>query len=370
MNQNPICLISIVNCVYFYEQVKYKKHKKKTSGDKKKIIDLHHKAGLSRDSLMQHVAMIPTSRSTLSVCSAPAVINGHSTSNRDPQVQGYSTDDDTASEVGSSMSHSWRPKLSHQLCPDFNRLISELIDCEKSLNIVNYKFPLNHVNDEGNKNNTSKVLCDLGDNIVCQLVQWMRHLPFYAEIPLPLHTKLLTKRWHEILLLTMAVHQPSPESTNKVANRRKPGIISSARHLNSAGESMSSDSAGTSSSTPDDLTSSGECSNENSNGSMEEMHSKNDEKSSFKREEANDAIFGGTKTHYLDFSSQFDKNMEILHTYMTRNLHRNITLRQMTKEVGVMMEKVTFLIRRFQELKPSKEEYVCLKIILLLNHGN
>ena len=100
------------------------------------------------------------------------------------------------------------------------------------------------------------------------------------------------------------------------------------------------------------------------------MHSKNDEKNSFKREEANDAIFGVTKTHYLDFSSQFDKNMEILHTYMTRNLHRNITLRQMTKEVGVMMEKVTFLIRRFQELKPSKEEYVCLKIILLLNHGN
>ena len=314
--------------------------------------------------------MIPTSRSTLSVCSAPAVINGHSTSNRDPQVQGYSTDDDAASEVSSRMSHSWRPKLS-QLCPDFNRLISELIECEKSLNIVNYKFPLNHVNDEGNRNNTSKVLCDLGDNIVCQLVQWMRHLPFYAEIPLPLHTKLLTKRWHEILLLTMAVHQPSPDSAlNKVANRRKSGLISSVRHLNSAGESMSSDSGCTSSSTPDDLTSSGECSNESSNGSMEETHSKNYDKNSFKREDTNNAVFAETKTHYLDFSSQFDKNMEILHTYMTRNLHRNITLRQMTKEVGVMMEKVTFLIRRFQELKPSKEEYVCLKIILLLNHGN
>ena len=151
MNQSTLCFISIVNRVPFYEQVKYKKHKKKTSGDKKKITDLRHKTGISKYSLMQHAAMIPTSRSTLSVCSAPAVINGHSTSNRDPQLQGYSTDDDATSEVSSRMSHSWRPKLSHQLCPDFTRLISELIECEKSLNIVNYKFPLNHVNDEGNR---------------------------------------------------------------------------------------------------------------------------------------------------------------------------------------------------------------------------
>ena len=353
-----------------HDQVKYKKHKKKALSDKKKSSDSHQKGNMTKYNLMQHVAMIPTSRSTLSVCSAPAVINGHSSSNRDPQVQGYSTDDDASSEVSSRMPHSWRTKLSHQLCPEFSRLISELIECEKSLNIVNYKFPLNHVNDEGNQTNTSKVLCDLGDNIVCQLVQWMRHLPFYTEIPLPLHTKLLTKRWHEILLLTMAVHQPSSDhAVSKVTSRRKPELFSPPRRLNSAGESMSSDSGGASSSAPDDLTSSGECSNENSNGSSEETNGNVHENIHFKRENDGEANIGETKSSCLDFSSQFDRNMEILHTYMTRNLHRNISLKQMTKEVGVMMEKVTFLIRRFHELKLSKEEYVCLKIILLLNHG-
>ena len=319
---------------------------------------------------MQQVAKIPNSRATLSVCSAPAVINGHSIT--DPQQYGYSTDDDISGDANSRiLSHPWKSKLNHQL--DCSPLILELIECEKSLNIVNYKFPLNHINDEGSHNNNSKVLCELGDNIVCQLVQWMRHLPFYADIPLPLHTKLLTKRWHEILLLIMVVHQPNYDpwySKNQVPNRRKPVIVSPSRDLNSAGESMNSDSGGNGSSTPDDLTSSGECSNENSNGMDDSLEAPEytDECDRSQRGQINGAEF--EKNINPAFSSQLDRNLNILHRYMNENLRRNITRVQMIKEVGVMMEKVTFLIRRFQELKLSKEEYVCLKIILLLNHGN
>ena len=328
---------------------------------------------------MQHVAMIPGNRNTLSVCSAPAVINGHSTINRELHLHGYSTDDDINSDTNSRMtSHPWKSKLNHQLGPDYSRLISELIECEKSVNIVNYKFPLNRINDQGNHNNTSKVLCELGDNIVCQLVQWMRHLPFYGDIPLPLHTKLLTKRWHEILLLTMAVHQPSSYdsagsktqpsydcawSKTQMPYRRKP-VIGSCRDLNSAGESMNSDSGGATSSAPDDLTSSGECSNENSNSADSmESHEVRGECDSPKCNQT------ARKNKFLDFSSHLNRNMDILHKYMTENLMRDITMTQMIKEVGVMMEKVTYLIRRFQQLKLSKDEYVCLKVILLLNHG-
>ncbi|GIY12518.1 hormone receptor 4 [Caerostris extrusa] len=45
-------------------------------------------------------------------------------------------------------------------------------------------------------------LCHIGDNIVFKLVQWTKRLPFYNELPVALHTQLLTHKWHEILVLT------------------------------------------------------------------------------------------------------------------------------------------------------------------------
>jgi len=45
-------------------------------------------------------------------------------------------------------------------------------------------------------------LCSIGDSIVYRLVQWTKRLPFYDELPVHVHTQLLTHKWHELLVLS------------------------------------------------------------------------------------------------------------------------------------------------------------------------
>ena len=61
---------------------------------------------------------------------------------------------------------------------------------------------LDHSNSE-----LSDKLCRIGDRIVFKLVQWTRRLPFYTEIPVEIHTRLLTNKWHELLVLTTSAFQ-------------------------------------------------------------------------------------------------------------------------------------------------------------------
>lgn len=60
----------------------------------------------------------------------------------------------------------------------------------------------------------SDKLCEMGDSIVYRLVQWTKRLPFYAELPVEVHTRVLTHKWHELLVLTTsawhAMHSPAP----------------------------------------------------------------------------------------------------------------------------------------------------------------
>ncbi|GAB6022536.1 Ligand-binding domain of nuclear hormone receptor, variant 2 [Chamberlinius hualienensis] len=53
----------------------------------------------------------------------------------------------------------------------------------------------------------SEKLCQIGDNIVYKLVQWTKRLPFYNQLPVAVHTKLLTHKWHELLILTTSAYQ-------------------------------------------------------------------------------------------------------------------------------------------------------------------
>ena len=53
----------------------------------------------------------------------------------------------------------------------------------------------------------SDKLCRIGDRIVFKLVHWTRKLPFYTEIPVEIHTRLLTNKWHELLVLTTSAYQ-------------------------------------------------------------------------------------------------------------------------------------------------------------------
>ena len=58
-----------------------------------------------------------------------------------------------------------------------------------------------------NSSDLSDKLCRIGDRIVLKLVEWTRRLPFYEEIPVELHTRLLTNKWHELLVLTTSAYQ-------------------------------------------------------------------------------------------------------------------------------------------------------------------
>jgi len=50
-------------------------------------------------------------------------------------------------------------------------------------------------------------LCKIGDSIVHKLVEWVTRLPFYHQLPKEVHTRLLTHKWHELLVLTTSAYQ-------------------------------------------------------------------------------------------------------------------------------------------------------------------
>ncbi|ETN70451.1 hypothetical protein NECAME_14749 [Necator americanus] len=49
----------------------------------------------------------------------------------------------------------------------------------------------------------------VGDEIVEQLVEWTKMLPFYAELPVEVHTHLLTQRWAQLVLLSACFYSCS-----------------------------------------------------------------------------------------------------------------------------------------------------------------
>ena len=58
-----------------------------------------------------------------------------------------------------------------------------------------------------NSSDLEDKLCKIGDSIVHKLVEWVTRLPFYHQLPKEVHTKLLTHKWHELLVLTTSAYQ-------------------------------------------------------------------------------------------------------------------------------------------------------------------
>jgi nuclear receptor subfamily 6 group A len=90
-------------------------------------------------------------------------------------------------------------------------MITHLVQCDNFHDIAalqNWEELLEARGDLSDK------LCQMGDSIVYRLVQWTKRLPFYAEIPVEVHTRVLTHKWHELLVLTtsawQAMHTPGP----------------------------------------------------------------------------------------------------------------------------------------------------------------
>merc|ERR1719361_1090623 len=96
-------------------------------------------------------------------------------------------------------------KIKKEKYDECSRLIQELIDCDDFEDIST----LRDVGDllDQSTSELSDKLCRIGDRIVFKLVHWTRKLPFYNEIPVEIHTRLLTNKWHELLVLTTSAYQ-------------------------------------------------------------------------------------------------------------------------------------------------------------------
>ncbi|XP_022242285.1 ecdysone receptor-like isoform X2 [Limulus polyphemus] len=136
------------------------------------------------------------------------------------------------------------------------------------------------------KSELSEKLCQIGDNIVFKLVQWTTRLPFYSELPVTVHTQLLTHKWHEILVLTTCAYQ---------------------------------------------------------------------------------AIHGPIKGSEASLEQDIAAGLCRLQTCLAAMMGRPITLDQLRSEAGPLVEHLTQLSSAFRRMRLCIEEYVCLKVIIMLN---
>ncbi|KAE9555577.1 hypothetical protein FO519_001248 [Halicephalobus sp. NKZ332] len=83
-------------------------------------------------------------------------------------------------------------------------LIQELIEVDRLEQLLN----LRGLQIRGGRPDQEKTaaaslrLSKIGDEIVEQLVEWTKVLPFYNELPVEVHTHLLTQRWSELVLIS------------------------------------------------------------------------------------------------------------------------------------------------------------------------
>uniref|UniRef100_A0A182PMS3 Hormone receptor 4 n=1 Tax=Anopheles epiroticus TaxID=199890 RepID=A0A182PMS3_9DIPT len=178
-------------------------------------------------------------------------------------------------------------------------MIHTLIDCDAMEDIATLPHFSEFLAD---KSEIGDKLCNIGDSIVHKLVSWTRKLPFYTDIPVEIHTKLLTDKWHEILVLTTAAYQAMHGKKN----------ISTAQ---------------------------------TQSGGMVLAPDKNDP----------------------EFTEEITCHLHTLQSCLTTLMGHPITIEQLKIDVGQMVEKMTQITIMFRRIKLKMEEYVCLKVYILLN---
>ncbi|XP_066251404.1 hormone receptor 4 [Euwallacea similis] len=173
-------------------------------------------------------------------------------------------------------------------------MIKTLIDCDEFQDIAtlrNLDELLDHNTD------LSEKLCNIGDSIVYKLVQWTKRLPFYLELPVEVHTRLLTHKWHELLVLTTSAYQAIQKAASEQQVQMATTIIEP------------------------------------------------------------------------DFNQEVETNLCTLQNCLTSMMGREITMEQLRQDVGLMIEKITHVTLMFRQIKLTMEEYVCLKVITMLNQA-
>ena len=164
----------------------------------------------------------------------------------------------------------------------------------------------------------SDKLCRIGDKIVFKLVQWTRRLPFYAEIPVDIHTRLLTNKWHELLVLTTSAYQA-------IYGNTRMGTTTS-------------------------------------DGNTAEPHQEVSIQTSVS--DCSEDCRGKPMHDYVVL--QVATNLVTLQTCLTSMMGRPITMDQLRQDVGTMVEKITKVITTFRNFRLSMQEYVCLKVVAML----
>ncbi|KAI1724298.1 zinc finger, c4 type (two domains) domain-containing protein [Ditylenchus destructor] len=88
--------------------------------------------------------------------------------------------------------------------PVRKNLIQKLIEIDQLDGLINLRgLKLRNVDQTSTENLTAaQRLSHIGDEIVEHLVEWTKMLPFYNELPVEIHTHLLTQRWAELVLLS------------------------------------------------------------------------------------------------------------------------------------------------------------------------
>ncbi|VDM74277.1 unnamed protein product [Strongylus vulgaris] len=90
-------------------------------------------------------------------------------------------------------------------------LIQELIEIDQIEKLIDLRglriFPIDDNCEELDP--ACQRLSRIGDEIVEQLVEWTKMLPFYGELPVEVHTHLLTQRWAELVLLSACFYSCS-----------------------------------------------------------------------------------------------------------------------------------------------------------------
>ncbi|XP_028967280.1 hormone receptor 4-like [Galendromus occidentalis] len=269
--------------VYNLYKVKYKKHKKKA------IEWAQSPSPVTTVAVPTATAAAPVAGGILktALTSPNQVLHLRQQQPVRPAIEVTSSKDSPTSKV---------PAVRVPLTPaDALRLIRDLIDCDDFEDVATLNNMEDLLTDKGGHELPDK-LCEIGDNIVYKLVQWTKRLPFYQEIPLAVHTQLLTHKWHQLLVLTTAAYQ----------SMRLPPRCPQSHGV--------------------------------SDPSAEDSEVK-------------------AALHDLQGS-------------LTALMGRHIGMEQLEQEAGELVDKLTRLALCLRRGEVTMEEYVCLKVLLMLNHDD
>ncbi|KAL3198558.1 hypothetical protein MRX96_014374 [Rhipicephalus microplus] len=181
-------------------------------------------------------------------------------------------------------------------------MIEQLIECDDFEDVAT----LNNMRDLLNDwEDLSRKLRQIADKIVHKLVQWTKRLPFYAEIPLAVHTQLLAHKWHELVVLTTAAYQAI-----QLPARVAPS--------SSCSSSASSD--------------------------------------------------GGPHSPPADVSRETAAALCELQRTLAALMGQPVTLVQLPSEAVPLVDQMTGLASELRKARLCLEEYVCLKVVIMLSY--